>query len=102
MAKLLLFQISDGLSFFQKSGKNFSTNGGFSFQSQPLRDFSARLLRKKNKDSKAVKPLNPYFLGYMYCSYCLFCTLVRYSLGDIPSAALKHFEKYFGSEKPHP
>ena len=52
-AKLLLFQISDGLSFFQKSGKNFSTNGGFSFQSQPLRDFSARLLRKKNKDLKA-------------------------------------------------
>lgn len=76
MAKLLLFQISDGLSFFQKSGKKFSTNGGFSFQSQPLRDFSARLLRKKNKDSKAVKPLNPYFsitnIAFILCSVLLY------------------------------
>lgn len=49
-----------------------------------------------------LKTFKSLFFNYKYCVYSLFCTLVRYSLGDIPSAALKHFEKYFGSEKPHP
>lgn len=52
-AKLLLFHNSDGSSFFQKSGKKNSTNGGFSFQIQLSCGISVYVLKKKMNFSKS-------------------------------------------------
>lgn len=43
---------------------------------------------RKNNQALITLP-SPHFL------------LLLYSLGDIPMDALKHLEKYFGSENPH-
>ena len=52
-AKLLLFHNSDGSSFFQKSGKKNSTNGGFLFQIQLSCGISVYVLKKKMNFSKS-------------------------------------------------